>query len=334
MSDRIGIVAIGRNEGERLRVCLTSALAQCKSVVYVDSGSTDSSVPVATDLGATVVNLDMSTPFTAARARNAGFARLLSQNPQLDYVFFIDGDCEILENFVASAVAAMNARPDVVALQGARFERHPEATIYNKLCHLEWQTPTGEIKHCGGCAVMRVSAFKAAGGFNESVIAGEEPELCVRFRQRNGKILGIDAPMMLHDAAITRFSQWWKRNVRAGHAYAEGAAMHGAPPERHWVREVRSNDVWGLLVPIAAILLASFTYGLGLVLWPAAWAVLGLKVYRNARPQYGTDAAIYTFFIVLGKLPQAIGQLKCRLTRLRGRQSQIIEYKTATASSP
>ncbi len=333
MSHAVGIVAIGRNEGERLRACLTSALAQSKAVVYVDSGSTDGSVALATSMGATVVNLDLSIPFTAARARNQGFHKLVAMHPEIEFVFFDDGDCEIESPFIPRAIVQLAARPQVSVISGRRRERFPQASIYNKLCDMEWDTPVGEVKYCGGCALMRASAFKVVGGFDESIIAGEEPELSVRLRQRGFKIVGIADDMVWHDAAMTRFSQWWRRNVRAGHAYAQGAAMHGAPPERHWIRETRSNDFWGLLVPTASILLATFTYGLGLLFWFLAYGVLALKVYRGARPRFGSDAAVYTIFIVLGKIPQALGQMKYRLSRLLGRQSQIIEYKTAAAGS-
>ena len=76
---RVGAVAIGRNEGERLRRCLTSLLQQIARVVYVDSGSRDDSVAVAQSLGVKVVVLDTSAPFSAARARNAGFDALLPE---------------------------------------------------------------------------------------------------------------------------------------------------------------------------------------------------------------------------------------------------------------
>jgi len=329
----VGIVAIGRNEGERLRACLTSALAQSPAVVYVDSGSTDNSVALAASLGATVVNLDLATPFTAARARNEGFAKLLAAYPAIEQVFFVDGDCEIVATFMPRAIAELSARAEVAVVCGRRRERHPGASAYNRLCDIEWNTPVGEASACGGDALMRVSSFKSVAGFNESVIAGEEPELCVRLRSKGMKILRIDEDMTLHDAAITKFSQWWRRNLRAGHAFAQGAAMHGAPPQRHWVKEVRSNDVWGLLVPLMSIGLAVVTSGIGLLLWPVAWGVLGLKVYRSARKRLGADTGLYSFFIVIGKVPQALGQLKYRLSRLLGRQNQIIEYKTAAAGS-
>ena len=69
---QIAVVVIGRNEGERLRQCLMSIDKGVAGIVYVDSGSTDQSIALAESLGAQVVELDASIPFTAARARNVG----------------------------------------------------------------------------------------------------------------------------------------------------------------------------------------------------------------------------------------------------------------------
>ncbi len=223
----VGIVAIGRNEGQRLRACLESALQESANVIYVDSGSSDGSVDLAKSLGTIVVNLDLSVPFTAARARNTGLARLLELHPQTRFVFFVDGDCEIVPGFIAKALEAMNQSAQVAVVCGRRRERLPGASIYNRLCEIEWNTPIGEAKSCGGDALMRVSVFQSVSGFNPAVIAGEEPELCVRLRRHGNKILRIDADMTMHDAAMMHFGQWWKRNVRAGYAYAQGAALHG-----------------------------------------------------------------------------------------------------------
>ena len=119
---RVGVVAIGRNEGERLQRCLRSIPKGVVRVVYVDSGSTDDSVGFAHGIGAEVVALDMSIPFTAARSRNAGFARLNQLHPQLELVQFVDGDCSLAEGWLATAIAALDARPEVVAVAGRRRE--------------------------------------------------------------------------------------------------------------------------------------------------------------------------------------------------------------------
>jgi GT2 family glycosyltransferase len=334
MTQRIGIVAIGRNEGERLRRCLASVIGASGVVVYVDSGSTDGSAAMAREMGSAVVELDMSIPFTAARARNEGFNALLKLDPDTRFVQFIDGDCEVVAGWLKRAADefATNERLGVVC--GRRRERFPDATIYNKLADIEWDTPIGPAKSCGGDAMMRVSAFREVGGYDANVIAGEEPELCVRLRGKGWQVLRIDAEMTLHDAAMTKFSQWWKRNVRAGHAYAQGAAMHGAPPERHWTREVRSNFAWGLVLPLVAILATPFTFGLSMVLL-LGYGVLALRIRSHARRRGLSpgEANAYARFTTLGKVPQALGQLKYWTSRLLGRRTQIIEYKTASAAS-
>lgn len=67
----VGAVVIGRNEGARLKRCLTSLAPQISHLVYVDSGSHDDSVALAKSFGATVVELGNATPFTAARVMQA-----------------------------------------------------------------------------------------------------------------------------------------------------------------------------------------------------------------------------------------------------------------------
>ena len=335
VTQRAGVVAIGRNEGERFRRCLDSLAGRADAVVYVDSGSTDGSVELARERGATVVALDASRPFTAARARNAGYDKLKELAPDLEFVQFVDGDCQFADGWLELAAATLRDRPEVAVVCGRRREIQPEASVYNRLCDLEWDTPVGEARACGGDAMMRGAVFESAGKFDPALIAGEEPELCVRIRGLGFKILRLDAEMTRHDAAMTRFGQWWKRNVRAGHAFAEGAHLHGAPPERHWVREVRSNWFWGLVVPFLAVAPAWPTYGLSLGLL-LGYPVLAYRIY-NHRRRLGTpaaDARRYAGFCALGKFPQCLGQWKFVAGRLLGRKERLIEYKDAPTRRP
>ena len=318
-------VVIGRNEGARLKACLQSLAPQVRRIVYVDSGSTDGSAALARSLGAEVVDLDLGRPFTAARARNAGVERLCMGLPQPEFVQFVDGDCMVDPAWMRNAVQAFAEHPDAVVICGRRRERFPEMSIYNRLCDREWNTPVGPARACGGDALMRFSALLAAGGYRDDLIAGEEPELCVRLRQRGGTIWRTDAEMTLHDAAITRFSQFWKRSKRAGHAFAEGAALHGAPPERHWVRETRRAAFWGAAVPVAAITGAIAIHpaliGL-LLLWP--FQVLRLAWTWRREGPVGREAALLW---VPAKLAEAQGALGYWFNRMAGRRRGLIEYK-------
>lgn len=317
----IGAVVIGRNEGQRLVRCMAALQADdgIGTIVYVDSGSTDASVDVARAAGATVVTLDLDRPFTAARARNAGFDAL-REIASPAFVQFIDGDCELDPNWTRTAHDFMHAHPRTAVACGRRREKFPEASVYNRLIDREWDTPIGEARACGGDALMRAEAFTEAGGFNPAMIAGEEPELCVRLRLSGWKIHRLDAEMTLHDAALTRFGQWWKRAWRAGHAYAEGAALHGGPPDFHNRPQTRRALLWGLGVPLAAALGLFVTPWavLLLLLWPVQ--VLRLLVRGEGWPRAA--------FLTLSKLPEAGGILEYSLRRLTGRQAQIMEYKS------
>jgi GT2 family glycosyltransferase len=315
----IGVVVIGRNEGERLERCLASSPQGV--LVYVDSGSTDGSVALARARGAEVVELDRASPFTAARARNAGFQRLLETQPHFDYVQFLDGDCELAAGWLERAAAFLSRHEDVAAVCGRLREKHPERTVYNLLCDIEWDTPRGAARTCGGIAMMRVDALVAARGYRAELIAGEEPELCVRLRAAGWRIWRLDAEMAAHDAAISRFGQWWRRALRAGYAFAQGAALHGDPPERLGVRESRSAWFWACGIPLLAAVLAAGWSAWGLAVLAAYPLQVVRLALRGARSP--GDNWRHAAFLVLGKFPELLGQLRFRLER----QAGLIEYK-------
>jgi glycosyltransferase involved in cell wall biosynthesis len=324
---QVAVVAIGRNEGQRLQACLRSAIASANValVVYVDSGSTDGSVAFAHGLGCAVVSLDLSTPFTAARARNQGLATALQTLPKLEFVQFVDGDCEFVPGWIENARSFMLVHPEVAAVCGRRRERHPQNSIYNQLCDLEWDTPVGQAKSCGGDVMMRVNAIQHVGGYRASLIAGEEPELCVRLRAQGWQIWRLDNDMTLHDAAILRIAQWWGRSRRAGYAFAAGASLHGGPPERHWVKESRRIWFWGLGLPVGVLTLAP-AISPWLLLLLAAYPLHMLRVYWRSRSSMAV-AGWYAIFVVLGKFPEMLGQLKFLADRVMGTRSGLIEYK-------
>lgn len=322
----IGVVVIGRNEGERLKVCLQSFKQFNVPIVYVDSGSTDGSVEAAKAIGAEVVNLDLSKPFTAARARNEGFAHLTANFPNTQFVQFVDGDCEVVDTWLTAAINTFHQNPKLAVVCGRRKERFPNNTFYNFMCDLEWNTPIGEAKACGGDALMRVDAFKAADGFNNTLIAGEEPELCVRLRANGWKILRIEEDMTIHDAAITKLSQWWKRSVRAGHAFAEGTFMHGNSEEQHWVQETKRAWVWAFIIPLIIITAMVINVKFGLL----ALMIYPLQLFRLAKKQsqYSQTVALkMAGYSLLGKFAELQGQFSFHYNRLFNKKKQLIEYK-------
>jgi GT2 family glycosyltransferase len=324
LSGETGVVVIGRNEGERLVRCLDSLVAYRDRMVYVDSGSSDGSLEVARQRCASVVQLDMTLPFTAARARNAGFKVLVQRWPDTAFVQFVDGDCEVDRDWIATAAAFLIARRDVALVFGRRRERFPEQSVFNAMCDREWDGPAGEVPECGGDILIRASALAALGGYRGRLIAGEEPELCVRLRQQGWRIWRLPAEMTLHDAAMTRLAQWWRRSLRCGHAYAEVSRLHRNSSFRIWGQNLRRTVFWGGVLPGAAVVVATAIHPAALALFLA----YPLQVARLAQREPKKKGRWrYALFGLLGKFPEMQGVIRFHLNRLIGRRQVLIEYK-------
>lgn len=322
MADRtaqIGVVAIGRNEGARLVRCLAS-VPPGLPIVYVDSGSTDGSVAAAQAAGARVVSLDMARPFTAARARNEGWQALVEVHPRIDYVQFVDGDCEFESGWIADATAFLNAEPQFAVVCGRRRERFPQASYYNRLCDAEWNTPVGEAEACGGDALLRTAALVAVGGYDGGLMAGEEPEMCLRLREQGWRIYRLDTPMTIHDAAMLRFGQWWTRARRSGFGYAQvwNATRRGHAPL--YGREISRAVVWAGAVPILALAGAVMIDWRFALIAPVLWS---LQVLRYGRQVGMRKAALF----LVGKFAELAGALGFLRRKLGGMPSHAITYK-------
>lgn len=309
--NRIAAVIIGRNEGEKLRRCLSSVLGMAAPIVFVDSGSEDGSAGLARTMGVDAVELDRSAPFTVARARNAGCARVVQLDPQVECIQFVDADSEMIPSWFAHAGRVLLDSPDAGVVFGRTQERRPNKSIYSRLYQMEFEAQAHEPDTCGGMVMMRVSALHDAGGFNPTMLGFEDYELCVRLRRAGWRVLRLAAPMAVHEAAMTRFTQWWTRQVRGGHARAHEAALHGRAPERYRIRECGSIWFWGVCLPVLAVAAAGPTGGTSVWLL-AGYPFLFVRVYRRTR-RYGVaraHAALYAASCVAGKFPQVIGQIQ------------------------
>jgi glycosyltransferase involved in cell wall biosynthesis len=336
-SSQLGIVLIGRNEGDRLARCLASVF-EIPARIYVDSGSVDGSVALARRCGVTTIELSVPPPFTAARARNAGITQLLADHPNLEFIQMVDGDCELQPGWIESGLAALQGEPALAAVFGRLRERYPERSIYNALCDDEWNVPVGEAAGCGGNALFRVAALREVNFYNPAMIAGEDSELSMRLRKRGWRMRRLDAEMALHDAALISFRQWWNRTRRSGHGFGEMAALHPDARDPNWPRTVRGIVAWGAGMPVLfliSVLLAlqvNSGWWIVAILAFIAWPFNMVRLARRQR-QRGLAAKIAAesgALLMIGKVPQLQGLIGYYRDRLAGRASRLIEHKGAT----
>lgn len=332
----VSVVIIGRNEGARLVRCLESVQAMrlrqgmrreaAIEIIYVDSDSTDDSPARARELGATVIQVKPERP-SAAVGRNAGW-----RASRGEFVLFLDGDTILDPEFVVSALPSF-VDASVAVVFGHRREIDPGQSFYNRVLDLDWVSPCGAADYCGGDALIRRSVLEAVNGYDETLIAGEEPEMCRRIRAREDVVLHVDLPMTGHDLAITRWSQYWRRAYRTGHAYAEVAERFRGTDMPLWDSEVRRNLKRG------AFLLAVPMLGVAgsLALWSllpllAVVAFLMLLVVRTSmkvawKSPDKMTVLLYGIHSHLQQIPILFGQLAYRRARKAGRRQRLIEYK-------
>ncbi len=326
ISNEIGIVVIGRNEGARLKSCFRSVGSSWR-VVYVDSGSTDDSVAVAEQSGAVVVRLDPCKPFSAARARNDGFAALMKIDPNLSFIQFIDGDCELVPGWIETAASFLRERSNVAVVCGRRRELFPNETIFNQLCDLEWDTPTGEAVSSGGDFLVRAQAFKDVGGFRPEIMAGEEPELCARLRERGLKIWRIDCEMTKHDIRLKNFRQWWRRLVRRGSmplTHRRSRSILKSSPFIVYRRETTRAVFWAGIVPVV-ICVSAYFYPVMLrlaLIYPLQAVRIAVRTRHNS-----LSPGTYAFFMIIAKFAEFQGIVRFFCRRALGKTAEPIEYK-------
>ena len=335
-SGQLGFVVIGRNEGPRLGRCLASLAGRGQHLVYVDSGSRDDSVAIARRFGAGVVELTADEPFTAARARNAGAKWMHDHHPAVQFVQFLDGDCELVAGWLDASLETAARDPRSAVVAGRVRERRPETSIYNRLCDLEWSMLSKKDGVCGGNSLVRLAAFRQVGGFDQGIMSGEEADLCKRLRQHGWSVSVLPDAMVLHDADIRQFGAWWRRSVREGHCIAEEAWRDTGEDGSSCLRALGSVMLWSVVLPALAVGAAWPTYGLSLLIILNVYLLQWHRIARRGR-QAGWlpgEARLYAAFTLVGKFAFLIGALKFVGRALLSRPRSIIDHKTPQVAEP
>jgi len=318
---QLSVVIIGRNEGERLEHCIRSVQAidypqSNIEIIYVDSNSSDRSTKRAAALGVQqVLSVKPERP-TAAIGRNAGW-----RAASAPLILFLDGDTILDPNFIKVAVESFNDS-NIAIVSGHVRERYPQASIYQQVLDLDWIAQSGISETCGGIALMRRDVLEQVDGFNSELIAGEEPEMCQRIGAKGYKILHIDQDMVLHDLAMTHWSQYWRRSVRTGHAYAEVSNLLKSSSINFWQRESRQNFLR------ASFFISIFILGFIMnILWFSGLVFLVLSLRSGWKSRWKSSRLMTLFWYGLHSQFQQIPIMIGQLSYYYGKPQQLIEYK-------
>jgi acetyltransferase-like isoleucine patch superfamily enzyme len=278
-----------------------------------------------------VIVLDDASP-CASKARNLGWREAVGQ-----YVLFLDGDTELHAEFVTRALKTL-ADPKLCAVWGHRRESRPSQSIYTKVLDLDWIYPVGRTLYFGGDVLVRRSALAQVDGFDPTLKAGEEPEMCARLRAVGWEIEHIDAPMTLHDLAVNSFRAYWLRAYRSGIAYAEVAERMRIRGDVLWQHEARRDFYHGIVFlasPIFFIAALWFSSALALILLSLAILFLLRTAQRCAwkAPGQRVLCAEYAVHAHFQKIPALFGQFRWRQARRQRSEIALVDYKDESAGN-
>jgi hypothetical protein len=180
-------------------------------VIVADNGSSDDSPGVATGAGARVLSLP---GLRVSEMRNQAAA-----STDAALLAFIDADHEIVPDWIPAAVGAL-AGADIGAA-GALYSSPADGTWVQKMYGVLRGRTTGrsEVAWLGsGNLVVRRSAFQQLGGFDPSLEACEDVDLCQRLRSAGWTIIGDERLGSIHHgdpptlAALFRAERWRGRD--------------------------------------------------------------------------------------------------------------------------
>ena len=191
-------------------------------VIVVDNGSSDDTGRIAAGQGVEVVRIDRST---VGAARNAGVALARGR-----VLAFLDADIVVTQGWIA-AIRELAALPDWrgeisgdvvdVSTRPSWLERHWFGAIYRR----------GPRHHLNsGNLVIAREDFLRIGGFDASLISGEDAELCQRALAR-GMRLAPRRGLHVHHLGFPRtVGQFMRREIWHGRGdFVSLAAVRASP---------------------------------------------------------------------------------------------------------
>lgn len=307
----IGVVIIGLNVEKSLADCIKSIQAanyprELLEILYVDGGSMDNSPQIAKTFdGVNVLKLNDRHP-TPGRGRNRGW-----QSLDTPLIQFMDADTILDPLWLEKALPEL--KDNTAAVCGNRREKFPDKNLFHVLTDMEWHYEVGPCRYFGGEVLIKREVLEKTGGFDENLVAGEDPELSYRIRQEGWQILRIDVTMATHDINMTRLRQYLKRAYRSGYAYAEIALRFMQNQEKLWLREL-TRIVAKTLLPVGFVVLGVLTgktllgFLLGLLVFVKPFFGLG-RLKRSYRQTWNM-CILYAGHSALVVYPQFCGSMR------------------------
>jgi glycosyltransferase involved in cell wall biosynthesis len=193
---KLTICVIGRNEGANLADCAKSLFSLNLmgielETIYIDSASSDESVPIARRYFDVVIELTASPHLNAGAARAVG-----TEQSHGDWVLYLDGDMRLSPDFVPIIQKCIDKCDEAVGVSGRTINIYPDGSSN----FIEFYGNEGgqPCRAFGGAVMLNRNAVLSAGNWATNLYSSEEVELLSRLIKKKQKVVWTDTTMVEH----------------------------------------------------------------------------------------------------------------------------------------
>ncbi len=213
---RISIIIPVLNSEKFLAGCLESIFSMkyprgSYEVIVVDNGSKDRSVEIAKKYGVKVL---VKPKVNVSAVRNFG-----ARESTGDVLAFVDSDCLVSENWLASAVPYF--KDPAIGMVGSLCAVHEkDMTWVGKAWNscMKKRQLNGETDRLGcGNIIIRKRCFEEINGFNDDLVTGEDDELCHKLREAGYRIYSDPAIKVYHLGEYRTLTQFFRKETWRGY---------------------------------------------------------------------------------------------------------------------
>jgi len=227
-SGKVSVIVPMLNARTFLPVTLPAILTACHKyskteLILVDNGSTDGSVEFVREHAGDAARMFLCPGLTVAAMRNAG-ARASTG----EFLSFIDVDCEVSPDYYETALRVLHTTD--AAATGSRYAL-PETPHWTESVwdRMHRNLEDGYVSTLnGGNLFVRASAFWAVDGFRESLVSGEDPDLCTRLREAGFAIYEDHKVRVIHHGNPKTLHGFFRKEIWRG----LGMISHGGISEK------------------------------------------------------------------------------------------------------
>jgi glycosyltransferase involved in cell wall biosynthesis len=237
----ISIIIKALNEEKRIATAIESALAAVAplggEVILADSHSTDNTVSIAQTYPIRIVQLANPEERCCGIGPQLGY-----QVAQGEFIYILDGDMQMLPEFLPQAINFMQENHNIAGVGGKVIEMNTDSLEFiARTERASGHMQPGEVDRLDMGGLYRKSAIESVGYFsNRNLHSYEELDLAVRLRQAGWKLHRIDVDAVRHWGHDVDPYQLLLKRWKSGYINGLGEMLKAAWGKPHFTRLILS----------------------------------------------------------------------------------------------